>query len=372
LLIGSGLVVRSYAAAQNADGGFDATNVTAVAIDLQGAGYDQARGKVAIARLLDAVTTEPAFSSASIAMNVPMGLVDPASRNTNVEGYAPRTDEDMMFLYNIVAPDYFRTLRIPLSAGREFSSTDDAAATPAVIVNETMARRFWQTADNAVGKRIRSGSDRWLTIVGVARDLKYSRLSEPPRPFVYYPLLQNYTSNLTVHARATGDLTYALRRVRDHLQAVDPAIPIMRSATLKEQTKVALSIYELAAGVLTMFGAMTIVLAAIGIYGLVAFTVQQSTREIGVRMAVGAQRRDVGWAFLRRGAALAGAGAAIGLAVAFTVSGAIGSLLYGVGARDAIAFAGGTTLVMSIALAASFFPAWKASRTDPLTALRHR
>jgi ABC-type antimicrobial peptide transport system permease subunit len=146
----------------------------------------------------------------------------------------------------------------------------------------------------------------------------------------------------------------------------------VRSAMLSEQTRVALSVYELAAGALTMFGVMTIVLAAIGIYGLVAFTVQQSTQEIGIRMAVGAQRRDVAWSFLGRGATLAALGAAIGLAVAMAMSGAIGSLLYGIGARDAIAFAGGTALVMTIALTASFFPAWKASRTDPLTALRHR
>ena len=240
-----------------------------------------------------------------------------------------------------------------------------------MIVNETLARRFWQTPDNAVGKRLRSGSNEWRNVIGVARDLKYSRLSEGPRPFVYYPLLQTYAPSLTIHARAAGDLNHSMRRVRDHVQALDSTIPITRSTTLTEQTRVALSVYELAAGALTMFGVMTM-LASIGIYGLVAYTVEQSTQEIGIRMAVGAQRRDVAWSFLSRGAGLAGIGAVIGLAIAITVSGAISSLLYGVGARDVIAFAGGTGLVMSIALMASFFPAWKASRTDPLTALRHR
>lgn len=372
LLICAGLVLRSYSAAQDATGGFDATNVTALSFDLQGAGYDQARGKVAIQRLLDALAVEPAFQTSSLAGNVPLGLVDPNGRNTNVEGYAPRSDEDMMFLYNTVSPNYFQTLRVPLVAGREFALTDGADAPGVVIVNETMARRFWQTPDNAVGKRVRSGTNSWNTVIGVARDLKYSRLSEPPRPFVYYPLLQNYSPGLFVHARTNGDLRYALQRIRDQLQAIDPAIPIMRSISLKEQTKVALSVYELAAGALTMFGAMTIVLAAIGIYGLVAYTVQQSTKEIGLRMAIGAQRSDVAWGFLRRGGVLAGIGAAIGLVIAVALSGAISSLLYGVGARDMIAFAGGTGLVMTIALAASFFPAWKASRIDPLKALRHQ
>jgi macrolide transport system ATP-binding/permease protein len=372
LLVAAGLVLRSYDAARQASGGFESANVTAVAIDLQTAGYDSARGTVAVTRLLDALAAEPSFDQATLALNVPLSLVDNSSRVTTIEGYAPRSDEDMLFLYNVVAPDYFETLRIPLLAGRDFSRTDDTSAQPAVIINETLARRFWQTPENAVGKRLRSGTAEWRNVIGVARDLKYSRLSEGPRPFVYYPLLQSFVPSLTIHARAVGDLTGAIRRVRDHVQAVDPTIPITRSTTLADQTRVALSVYELAAGALTMFGLMTIVLAAIGIYGLVAYTVQQSTQEIGIRMAVGANRVDVAWGFLRGGATLAGMGAAIGLVVAVAASGAIGSLLYGVGARDLVAFGGGTALVMAIAVVASFFPAWKASKTDPLTALRHR
>jgi predicted permease len=301
-----------------------------------------------------------------------MSLVDNASRATAIEGYAPRSDEDMLFLYNVVAPRYFETLRIPLLAGRDFTRDDDPQGQPAVIVNETLARRFWQTPENAVGKRLRSGTAEWRNVIGVARDLKYSRLSEGPRPFVYYPLLQSYSPTFTIHARTNGDLNYAVRRVRDHLQALDPTIPITRSTTLTEQTRVALSVYQLAAGALTMFGLMTIVLAAIGIYGLVAYTVQQSTQEIGIRMAVGASRRDVLWNFLVRGAGLSAIGAAIGLAGAVATSGALRSLLYGVGARDVIAFGGATAIVMGIALAASLIPAWRASKTDPLSALRHR
>ena len=301
-----------------------------------------------------------------------MSLVDGASRATNIEGYSPRSDEDMLFLYNIVSPDYFRTLRIPLAAGREFAPNDDLEAVSSVVVNETLARRFWQTPDNAIGKRLRSGTGEWRSVIGVARDVKYSRLSEPPRPFVYYPLLQNYTNAITIHARTTGDVADAIRRVREQVLAIDPAIPIMRSSTLIDQTQAALSVYQLAAGALTMFGVMTIVLAAIGIYGLVAYTVQQSTQEIGIRMAVGASRGAVAWDFLRRGAVLAAAGAAIGVILAGAAGGAIGSLLYGVGARDMISFAGGTAVVMTIAILASLVPAWRAAKTDPLKALRHQ
>lgn len=372
LLVGASLVLRSYAAARHADGGFDARNVTALAVDLQPAGYDSARGQVVIERLLDALAAEPAFESASLALNVPLSLVDGASRAITIEGYAPRADEDMIFLYNIVAPDYFRTLRIPLAAGREFARTDDADAPAAVIVNETLARRMWQSPENAIGKRIRSGTGEWRSVVGVARDVKYSRLSEEPRPFVYFPLQQMYVSALTIHARARGELPAALRRARDHVLAIDPVIPITRSTSVAEQSSVALSVYELGAGALTMFGLITIVLAAIGIYGLVAYTVKQSTQEIGIRMAIGARRSDVIRTFMGRGAGLAGVGAAIGLAGALAMSRSLGAVLYGISAQDTVAFAAGTAVVMVIALAATLVPAWKASQMDPLTTLRHR
>jgi predicted permease len=371
LLVAAGLVLRSYAAAQHADVGFDPDNVTSIAIDLQTAGYGNGREAQAVTRLLDALDNEPAFERASLAMNVPMSLVDNASRAVEIEGYAPRTDEDMVFLYNTVAPDYFSTLSIPLLAGRDFMRTDDDNAPPAIIINEALARRMWDSPSDAIGRRIRSGTSTWRTVIGVVVDVKYSRLTDGPRPFIYFPLLQNYVTSLTVHARTAGDLNYAMRRVRHHIQAVDPAVPIVRSMTLAEQARVALSVYEMAAGTLILFGAVTILLAAIGIYGLVAFTVQQSTQEIGIRMAIGAGRVAVLRTFLGRGAGLAGLGVAIGLGLALAASGAVGSLLYGVDSRDAIALAGGTAVVMTIALVASAVPAWRASRIDPLTALRH-
>ena len=178
----------------------------------------------------------------------------------------------------------------------------------------------------------------------MARDVKYSRLSEAPRPFVYYPLLQNYVPALRPFTRAPTAMLAVRDAPRSRARA-GASIRRSRScarATLTEQTRVALSVYELAAGALTMFGVMTIVLAAIGIYGLVAYTVQQSTQEIGIRMAVGANRGDVVWNFLRRGAMLAASAPRSAWSLATAASGAIGSLLYGVGARDVIAFGGGT------------------------------
>lgn len=373
LLISAGLVLRSYQSARGADGGFDSTGVTALSLDLSAAGYDEARGRTFLDRLLTVLRAEPNFTSVSLATRVPLSLVDGPSRPIVIEGYSPRTDEDLSFLYNIVSPEYFATLRIPLLTGRDFAPTDDAASTPVVLINETLARRMWETPADAIGKRLRSSADTtWREVIGVVRDVKYSRLTEEPRPYFYLPLLQSFTTQITIHARSTTDVAAALRQTRERVQAIDPMMPIARSLTLSEQAQQALSMYQMAAGALTMFGTITIVLAAIGIYGLVAFTVKQSTQEIGIRMAVGASGRDVAWAFVKRGTTLAGAGAAIGLIVAMALSGAIRSMLYGVGPRDMVSFGGGIAVVMAIALVASWVPAWRASKTDPLAALRHQ
>jgi predicted permease len=372
LLVGAGLLLRSYQSAQGASGGFDATGVTALSIDLAAGGYDEAQGKVFLDRLSTDLRSEPTFSSVSLATRVPLSLVDGPSRSVVIEGYTARADEDLSFLYNIVSPEYFQTLRVPLLAGRDFAATDDATATPVVIVNEALATRMWRTPDAAIGKRLRSGGA-WLTVVGVVGDLKYSRLTEESRPYLYWPLLQSYSSQVTIHARSkTTDAATALRQARDRVRALDPQLPIARSLTLAEQSRQALSVYQMATGTLTMFGTMTIVLAAIGIYGLVAYSVKQSTQEIGIRMAIGASRTDVMFTFLRRGTGLAAIGAVAGLALALVLSRSIGSLLYGVTAYDALAFTGATVIVMAIALTASLLPAWTASRTDPLSALRHR
>jgi ABC-type antimicrobial peptide transport system permease subunit len=184
--------------------------------------------------------------------------------------------------------------------------------------------------------------------------------------------LQSEVTSLFIHARSPGDQTALLRRIRNHVHAVDPLVPVLSSRMLPETTRVALSVYELAAGLLSMFGLMTIVLASLGIYGLVAYSVRQSTQEIGIRLAVGASRGAVAWTFLKRGAGLAVAGTAIGLSIAAAAGGAMGTVLYGVSPRDAVAFGSGAAVVLAIALAASLVPAWRAARTDPLAALRHQ
>lgn len=371
LLVGAGLVMRSFSAARLADGGFDAHNVSSVGIDLQPSGYDGTSGRTFITKLFDAIGAAPDVESVSLSAYQPLQLVDSSVRRVLIEDYEPRADEDISFLYNIVSPGYFHTLRIPLVAGREFDRRDDEQATPVAIVNDTLARRMWRTPEGAIGKRLKSGAG-WMTIVGVASDIKYARLTETPRPYFYMPFLQAYTSSVSLHVRTASASTDVLDLVRRQLHAADPNLPILSSKMLAEQTRLALSPYEMAAGTLVMFGVMTMLLSALGIYGLVAYTVQQSTQEIGVRIAIGASRTDVIRQFLGRGLLLAGLGTVFGLVLALAVTRLLTAALYGVSAMDTVSFAGATAIVATIALAASFVPAWRASRMDPISALRHR
>ena len=226
LLVSAALMLRSYAAAQQADGGFNAQNVTAMSIDLQTAGYTDNTGPVAINRLLDTIAIEPAFESASLATLAPMSLVDGGVRDITIEGYSPRADEDMIFLSNIVGPAYFHTLQIPVIAGREFSRTDDRNGMPVVVINETLARRMWETPENAVGKRLRSGATGgWSIVIGVAKDVKYSRLSEPPRPVRLLPApagLHSQFHHSRPRERRCGLCAAAAASSCEHARSADP------------------------------------------------------------------------------------------------------------------------------------------------------
>jgi predicted permease len=372
LLVGAALVMRSLDAARRADTGFNARNVGSMAIDLQSSGYDEERGRVFYQRLLDVLREDAGVESATLAVVLPMTLVDNASRAFAVERYEPRKDEDMRFLFNIVASDYFRTLRIGLVAGRDFEQRDDRSGLPVAIVNETLARRFWTTPASALGRRLRTGGGEWRTVVGVVRDIKYARVDEEPRPHVYLPFWQQYVPAMTIHVRARDSEQKPLEHLRDRLQTLDANVPILDSRMLAEQTRAALSIFEMAARWLLIFGLVAAGLAALGLYGLVSYTVKQSTHEIGIRMALGARWSDVVGRFVGRGLQLGAIGAGIGVIASLAVTRAMAAVLYGVGPTDLPSFAGAALIVLSVAIAASSVPAWLASRINPVTALRQR
>jgi ABC-type antimicrobial peptide transport system permease subunit len=241
-----------------------------------------------------------------------------------------------------------------------------------VIVNETLARRFWGDPTAAIGKRLRVASEEWRTVIGVARDIKYSRVTEAARPYVYLPFLQAYQSNMTLHVRGSAGIDTLSAQVRAHIQRLDPDVPILEVSTLSEAVRGNLSILEMAAGGLFIFGVAGMALAGMGIYGLLSYTIRQSAHEIGIRIALGAQGSKVVWHFLRRGLHLGAIGAVVGTVAALALTRLLGSVLYGVSATDPPSFASALAVVLGGVIVATIVPAWRAARTNPLTALRHR
>jgi predicted permease len=372
LLVSSGLAARSLNAARRADTGFDAHNVVSVTVDLKPNGYDEARGRVFYQQLLDRIRNDQGVESASLAEIYPMTMVDSLGQKVAIEGYQPRRDEDLTFLNNVVTSDYFRTLRIRIEAGREFNQHDDPTAAQVAVVNDTLARRFWGTPAHAIGKRLRAGPGAWRTIVGVARDVKYARINESPRPYVYLPFLQALRPGMILHVRGTTGSVALIEQARREVHTLDPGLPILDARTLTEQTRSALSILLMTARLLAALGIVAMALAAMGIYGLVSYGAKQSTQEIGIRMALGASRRDVIRRFLGRGLRLGMIGAVLGMGASYAATRMLASQLYGVSTTDPGAFASAFVLVLGSAVAATLIPAWRAARTDPMAALRYQ
>jgi macrolide transport system ATP-binding/permease protein len=371
MLVGAGLVVRSLESSRDADPGFDATNVGLVSVDTAFEN-DAARGRAFYENLLDVARSEPGVESASLASRLPLRVVEGGTRQLDVEGYAVRRDEDLRSHVNAIASDYFRTMRIDLLAGHEFGSLDGAASPNVAIVNETMARRFWASPAAALGRRLRIDGGEWKTVVGVVSDVKYFRLNESPRPYIYAPFAQAYDPSMTLHVRTLAAQPDVLERVRDKVRRLSPNMPVPQTRRLSEVTQQAVAVYALFAGILGLFGMVALLLAALGTYGLVAYAVKQSAHEIGIRIAIGASRADVMRKFLGGGVRLAVWGGAAGVSAALLLTRLLQSLLYGVSTTDAVAFTAASATVMSSVLAASFVPAWLASRTDPMAALRRR
>jgi predicted permease len=376
LLVTMALVIRSLEAAREANPGFDPRNVASVLVDLRSAGYNDRTGPLFYERLTRDMRAMEGVETVSL-LDIPLLMLwELSGRAFTVEGRAAQRRDDTEFGFNVVSAEHFRTLRIPLIAGRDFDPRDDRSALPVVIVNETLATAFWGTAQNAVGRRVRSRAwvtdvPQWFTIVGVARDIKYTRLTEQPRPYVYFPSAQAYVPTMFVHVRSQGPLTGLVARVRARVQALDPRVPILDARMLQEQTNMGLAVYEAAARILAVVGAAAIALAALGVYGLVAYAVKQNTQEIGIRVAIGAPRLEILQRFLVRGLRVGISGALVGIVAAIGTARLMSTLLYGVGASDVMSFVAAIVVVLAATLAASLVPAWRAARVEPLKALRH-
>jgi predicted permease len=368
LLIAAGLFVRSLGRASDIDPGFSARNVLLASVDLFPGGYDEERGRVFYRELLRRAAGLPGVESVSLASAVPLGFGGSSSSSLTVAGYTPGPEEEIVVEYYIVGPEYFRTMGIPLVAGRDFTAQDEADKALVLVINETMAQRYWP-GRNPIGGTVRLGA-RDFTVAGVARDGKYQQLGEGPTAHFYLPVLQSYQASMTVHLRTTGDpvaLTDALRR---EIRSLDPDLPLTGVKPMREHLRISVFSQRLAASFLGSFGLLALLLATIGLYSLIRYAVSQRTREMGVRLALGAQRADISRLIVGEGMVLALAGLGIGIAAAFGIAPLLRSLLLGVSATDPVIFVAIAVLLATVTAVSSYLPARAAARIDPIVALR--
>jgi putative ABC transport system permease protein len=367
-LVAGGLFLRDLQHAQSIDPGFVTGGVLVANFNLNREGYTPERGAVFHDRVLERLRGLPGVQHAAIAQVAPLagGLL----RSVLMEGADTTTKDRVLVQVNTVSLDYFQTMGIPVVRGRDFSAADTGTAPKVVVVNETMVQQFWKGED-PIGKRFKFFGDMdYTTVVGVARNSKYNGVAEDPLPFIYEALKQDYTPAGAIHVRAAGDAAGFATAVRQAIREIDPTLSTFNVRTLEEQVDQSLQQQRMNVILLTAFGGLALLLAAIGLYGVASYSVAQRTREIGVRMALGAQPSSVLGLVLGNGLALVGIGLGLGLAVALALAGAMRTLVAGVNPRDPVTFIVTPAVLGAIALLATYIPARRATRIDPLIALR--
>jgi putative ABC transport system permease protein len=369
-LASAGLLARSFQNARRVDPGFDPSGVLLGGINLSTGGYDRDAGVAYLHRVLERTRTQPAVAAVTMAEDVPLGFSGGSWLDVDVPGYAPRANESLKVYRNLVAPDYFAAMRIPLVGGRDFTGRDDATAPMVAIVNEEFVRRYF-AARPAVGAKF-AASGVAYTIVGVVRTTKYHALSETPQPYVYLSLWQRFTANtgVALHVRTTGDPLGAAAALRGALQAIDPQMPPPLLVTMADYIDASYFVNRTAAALMAVLGALALALSSLGLYSLLAFSVASRRQELGVRVALGAAAGDIVRLVVGEGARMAAAGVGAGCVLAFAGTRALRSLLFGVSPVDASTIAVAAALLGLVALAASYVPARSAARTDPMAALR--
>jgi predicted permease len=368
LLITAGLLLRSAQRQQQADFGFEERRIALLSVDLRPNGYDEARGRDYCERVQREVRRLPGVEAVSLANQLPLQLVPRQQSAVEVPGYNRPRDESSLVLLNVITPDYFATLGIRLIAGREFTAMDRENTARVAIINETMARRFWPR-ENPLGRTFKAyGAER--QVVGIARDVKYLTPAEPARPHFYLPQNQSFSSDMIVQVRTAGEPRLILKSVLDRLAQVDPNLPVFGVQTMDEYLEFSLSLPTFAARGLLLAGMLGLTLTALGVYATVSYTVSLRTREIGVRMALGAESTDVVRLVARQGLWLAAIGGAIGLGGAAASTRILGTLLFETSAIDPVTFGLVLVLVAATTLLACWLPVRRATHVDPIKALR--
>ncbi|MEM7349713.1 MAG: FtsX-like permease family protein, partial [Acidobacteriota bacterium] len=370
LLISAGLAVRSMRNAHRIDPGFDTRGLVVASLSPDRQGYDEEQTKAFLRQLDERLTARPEIQSVGYASHIPLTL-NISTTLAIAEGQdAVPTEEWPEVDTARVGPDYLETMGIPLLRGRSFSQWDDADAPRVAVVNETMAAQLWP-GEEAIGQRMNLDDDGALVeVIGIARDGKYRTLGEQQRAFFYSPLEQGWSGSQTMIVRTRGDRHEALATIRQQVRELDENLAVSDLQTVEEATATALVLPRAGASLFGLFGVVGLMLATIGIYGVVSYLVSQRTHEIGIRMAMGAKRWDILRLVVREGIGLTAGGVVLGVLVASVATRALSSVLYGVSATDFLTFVGVSLFLTLIALVATVIPAHRASRFDPLVALR--
>jgi predicted permease len=370
LLICAGLFIRSLLSAQQINPGFNPQNVLIASYDMFTAGYSDASGAEFNRQLVAKLEALPGIQSVALADRVPLGF-DSGSTSVKPEGYVSQANESMETQVAMITPNYFRTLQIPIVEGREFTPQDTKNSQRVVIVSQAFANRYWPN-QGALGKQLNSDlTHEWFTVVGVARDCKMAGLNEKPMPFVYLPQYQIYHSTMTIIARTTADPLVAGKTVEQAIHGLNADLVLFNVTSLKLNEQIASFPQRIAGTFVGAFGLLALILAAVGIYGVTAYTTRQRTHEIGIRVALGANKDDILRLVLGHGLRLTLAGVVLGLAASFALTRYLSSLLLGVTSTDALTFSSVTILLCAVALFACFIPTRRAMRVDPIVALRY-
>src|SRR5215467_14171488 len=369
LLVCAGLFTRSLQKAQQSDPGFEASHLLIASYELSPAGYTRATGVAFNRQLLDRLSALPGVESVTLADFSPLSF-SIHSDYLQIEGYVPQPHESMEISRAIVGSNYFRTLRTSMISGREFTEADTLDSQLVAVVNQAFVDRYWP-GENAIGKQITDGAR--FTIVGIARNAKYRMLTYPTEPVIYLPIYQAFrsTQDTTIHLRTTGDPRTMASSVEQTIHQLNKELPLFNVNPLSVTMQLGTLFGRVAATFAGSFGFLAMLLAAVGIYGVVAYTTRQRTREIGIRMALGAERGGIYRLALGQGFRLTLAGLFVGTALALAFTRLLKAQLFGVSETDAITFASVGLLLAVVALLACHIPARRATRVDPMVALRY-
>jgi predicted permease len=370
LLICAGLFIRSVVRAQQINPGFNPHNVLIASYDLFTAGYSEANGAEFHRQLTAKLAALPGVQSVALSSRVPLAFGG-GSTSVKPEGYVPQPNESMETPVAIISPNYFDTMQMSMAKGRDFTLQDTKSSQRAVIVSEAFAERYWPRQE-ALGKQLNSDlTHEWFTVVGVSRDTKVNSLNEKPTPLVYLPLYQVYRAGVIVDARVTGDPLTSGETIRKAIHELNGDLVVFDITSLELREQITSFPQRIAGTFVGAFGLLALVLAAVGVYGVTAYTTRQRTHEIGIRMALGADKEDILRLVLGNGLRMTLLGVGIGLAVSFGLTRYLSGLLLGVTSTDALTFSIVTIVLCAVALFACFIPVRRAMRVDPLVALRY-